>query len=388
MTRLLLGQLGANGDCLYATILARQLRHDYPDAHITWAISSQCVGLLRNNPFVDEVWEVPIANWDEHATMWRVFEREATRRLLRHEFDHGVLSQIWPNNFQNFDGTVRPSILRAYGKPITVPIENIIYLTKQEEDRVDNFVRVAGLKVFDHRILFECSSRSGQSFANQDLAQEVAEHVYTRLPGATIILSSHLPIRLRHHHSRYAGTLTLREIAGLTRYCTMFVGAASGGTVAATSTAAARLPMIQLLTRHTSVFASFAHDFEYFGLPNGHILEMTEEDPVRIAECIATVARDGMAIAHEKCGAPIPLDFNHYLSLSSCLTGSHRYLDAAMSLTVTAKRYGWRPELLAYAREQVVPKLPLDPGWIFPHRRCAGEEFIEMVAAIEPTGAC
>ena len=126
MKKILLGQLGANGDCMYATILARQLRHDNPDAHIVWGVSSQCVGLLKNNPHIDEIWEIPIQGWDQHEMMWRVFEREAVRRYLRREFDEILLSQIWPNNFQNFDGTVRPSILRSLGRPITVPIENVL----------------------------------------------------------------------------------------------------------------------------------------------------------------------------------------------------------------------------------------------------------------------
>src|ERR1700674_6128868 len=198
MTRLLLGQLGANGDCLYATILARQLRHDYPSAHITWAISSHCSGLLRNNPFVDEIWEVSIATWEQHEIMWRVFEREAMRRLLRRESDHLVLSQIWPSSFQNYHGTIRPSILRAYGRPITVPIENIICLTDQEEERVEKFVRDTGLMSFEHRILFECSSKSGQSFVTPELAQDVAEHVYAALPGAAILFCTNLPMTLRH----------------------------------------------------------------------------------------------------------------------------------------------------------------------------------------------
>ena len=58
--RILLGQLGANGDCLYATILARQLRQDYPKATITWAISDRSASLLTNNPHVDEVWKIPV----------------------------------------------------------------------------------------------------------------------------------------------------------------------------------------------------------------------------------------------------------------------------------------------------------------------------------------
>jgi len=376
MTRLLLGQLGANGDCLYATILARQLRNDYPSAHITWAISSQCVGLLRNNPFVDEIWEIPVPDWSQHEIAWRMFEREATRRLLRHEFDHAVLSQIWPNNFQNYDGTIRPSILRAYGRPITVPIENIICLTEQEEERVEQYVRDNGLMAFEHRILFECSAKSGQSFVTTELAQEVAEHVYAALPDATMLFSTNLPMRLKNSKSRRVGMLSLREIARLTRYCTLFVGGGSGGTVAATSTSASHLPIITLLHQHTSVYASFAHDFEFFGLPNDHMLELTETDPKKIADCIVTTSRSGVGAARLKFGGVIPIQFDFYFQLiADNLLKWQRYLDSAQSLANTADRYGWRPELIAFGRSHVVPNLGLDPGWVFPHRRRAGEEF-------------
>ncbi|MGH8584320.1 MAG: glycosyltransferase family 9 protein, partial [Gammaproteobacteria bacterium] len=212
--RILLGQLGSNGDCLYATILARQMRRDHPDAEITWAISSQCRPLLVNNPFVDTIWEIPIAGWEQHEAMWHLFEREAIRRLLRYEFDHAVLSQIWPNNFQNFDGTVRPSILRSYGRPITVPMENVIYLTEEEEARVEAYVSATNMRSFANRVVFECSSKSGQSFVTPELAQEIASHVYQTMPDTTFHFSTHLPMDLRHPNSRWAGQLTLRESAG------------------------------------------------------------------------------------------------------------------------------------------------------------------------------
>jgi hypothetical protein len=149
--RILLGQLGAHGDCLYATILARQLRRDYPSAFITWAISDRSSGLLANNPDIDEVWEIPVDR-DSMPVIWSVFEREADRLYARREFDHIVLSQIWPNNLQNYDGTVRPSILRSYGRPITVPIENVIRLTDDELERTEGYALQNGLAAFRHRI--------------------------------------------------------------------------------------------------------------------------------------------------------------------------------------------------------------------------------------------
>ena len=91
--RILLGQLGANGDCLYATILARQLRQDYPKATITWAISDRSASLLTNNPHVDEVWKIPVEPTNMQQ-IWSVFEREAVRLWMRREFDQVVLSDM------------------------------------------------------------------------------------------------------------------------------------------------------------------------------------------------------------------------------------------------------------------------------------------------------
>jgi hypothetical protein len=364
--RILLGQLGANGDCLYATILARQLRADYPSAHIVWAVSSQCAPVLANNPHIDAIWEIPVSGWDQHETMWRLFEREALSRYVRREFDHVLLSQIWPSNFQNFDGTVRPSILRSYGRPITVPIENVINLTNQEVEKVETFVAMRHLEDFEHRILFECSSKSGQSFVTPELAQEVARELYRRVPTASVIFSTHQPMVLADKRSRYAGCLSLREIAHLTHYCTMFVGSGSGCSVVAGSTAAKPLPMIQLLSASTSVFASFAHDMEYFGITDREILEMTDEDPDHIAACIATACENGMAKAIDAYDSRISVAFDHYIGLiEMMLLANHRYLDAARSVITTVVRYGWRPELVDFARHKILDQLPLDPRWLF-----------------------
>ena len=151
--------------------------------------------------------------------IWSIFEREADRLYARREFDHIVLSQIWPNNLQNYDGTVRPSILRSYGRPITVPIENVIRLTDDELERTEGYALQNDLAAFRHRILFECSSRSGQSFITPDLAQEVARRLYELIDDATVIFSTDLPMQLADPRSRYAGTLSLRETAHLTRHC-------------------------------------------------------------------------------------------------------------------------------------------------------------------------
>lgn len=381
MERILLGQLGAKGDCLYATILARQLRHDHPDAHITWAIFDQNAELLANNPHIDEVWEIPVNDRSQTMLMWQVFEREALRRCIRREFDQILFSQLSPNNFQNYDGTIRPSMLRSYGRPITVPIENVIRLTDEEIERVERYAVEQGLHEFEHRILFECTAQSGQSFVNPKLAQAIAARLYQKLPGATVIFSTHLPMTLEDRRSRYAGTLSLRETAHLTKHCTLFIGSGSGGTVAASSTASVPLPMIQILKKSTFVYASFAHDFEYFGIGDRTILETTDEDPGRIADCIAAACRDGIASAYERFDSRIPVRFDHYFkSIDAQLLRQHRYLDAARSLMATAERYGWAAELIEFGVRHVAPMLTADPSWLFASSRHVGEELKAQLA--------
>ncbi len=381
MRRLLLGLLGANGDCLYGTILARQLRHDYPDAHITWAISSQCVSHLRNNPDIDDVWEIPIPGWEHHEAMWRVFEGEVSRRLLRHELDNAWLPQIWPNNFQNYDGTIRSSILRSYDRPITVPIENVIRLTGEEIERADRWASQAGIAAFEHRILFECTAKSGQSHMTVELAQEIAGHVYAALPSTTMMFSTHLPMELQHPNSRYAGSLSMRECARLTHHATMFVGAGSGGTVVATSTAANPLPMIQVLAAGTSVYASLLHDFEHFGLDASRILETTEESAKALAAAIVSACRDGIQAAKARHERRAPLHFEHYFnSIDLFLLRKSRYIDASQSLSITAERYGWRPELVDFGLKRIAPMLPADPAWVFASRRRTAELFMDVMA--------
>ncbi len=77
VTRILLGMLASNGDCLYATAIARQIKVDFPGCHLTWAIGSLSRQVLANNPDIDQVWELPQNSWSEMERDWTLFEIEA-----------------------------------------------------------------------------------------------------------------------------------------------------------------------------------------------------------------------------------------------------------------------------------------------------------------------
>ncbi len=357
MKRILLGQLGSNGDCLYATTIARQIKHDFPGCHLTWAISDLCREVIKNNPHVDEVWEVGVGKWLNMRETWKTFEQEVWRSVKTGEYDHVFTTQIFPNQFCNYDGTVRPSIFRNYPRPITVPVDPVIVLTDDEKEKVRGWYQTAGLNNFEKVVLFECSSKSGQSFVTPSLAVKIAENVLTKNPDIAFVISTHEKVGTQHPQIFHGGHLSMRETAELTLYCDLFAGCGSGLTVVSTSTAAkSQLPNLQILNGSTSVYASFKHDFEFFDLPSGHFLETTESEPSLLADTILSMLDDGVDAAREKFGAEIDAEFTWYLSvIERSLVQSEQYVDAAQSLAITINRYGATRELVRFAAEKVLP---------------------------------
>jgi len=152
--------------------------------------------------------------------------------------------------------------------------------------------------------------------------------------------------------------------------------------VAATAgTAKPNLPNIQVLSRDKSVYASFRHDFAYFGKPTGNFLELTAEDPDHLSKAILTALMDGFPAAQAEFDDPVPLTFEWYLHLiSMMLVERGRYLDAVYSLLVTMTRYGQHPDLVRFARYYVLPFIDADPRRAMPHRRDEIERLREMLA--------
>lgn len=369
--RILLAQLGANGDCLYATVLARQIKHDHPDCHLTWAVARQCRPILEGNPHVDEVWE-----WDvpppARERAWAALESAVLHIQSGSDpYDAVCLSQIWPLNYRRYDGTIRPSILRAWPGGITVPVDSVIMLSEQERERVAAFARRHALEQRAHVILFECSSNSGQSYVSPAFAQDVARRVAAELDDCLFILSTSEPVDSDLPMVVSAQELGIREHAELTHYCSVFVGCGSGLTVAATAGAARELPNIQLLSAHTSVYASFHHDFEYWNKPAGRFVEMGDASAERTAAAIVACRNRGLEAARGEFHRPLPVTFGFYFDQIDrwLLRFDHRYVDAMESLGVTASRYGWDQSLLDFGRSALLPRLARDPRWMDPRTR-------------------
>lgn len=349
LPRILLGQLGANGDCLYATAVARQIKTDYPGCHLTWAIGSGYRSILNGNPFVDEIWEVPATNQEEICHNWEKFEKEAIARRNAGDFDEVFFTQIPPNNFKNFDGTVRSSIFRGYTKPITVSVAPVMRLSPDEIENTRSFAQSHHLSDHKHVILFECASTSGQSFVTPEFAIEVAKKLIESVPDVCIILSSKLSIDSTNTRIIDGSKLPFRENVELTKYCALVVGCSSGISWLCTSDWAKPLPMVQLLAKDKSVYASFIHDYEYRNIPTDSIIEMTDCSVDRVSKCLSAIFKNGFNNAKLIFHEQIPLKFDHYFyCIYNFLVMRDRYKDAFISLKYTIGRYGLHPHLLFF----------------------------------------
>jgi hypothetical protein len=338
--RFLIGQLGSFGDCLYATTVARQIKNDYPGCHLTWAIGSIYRSILDGNPYVDEIWEFPLSKRTDLLDSWQQFENEAVERKNRGDFDEVFLTQVWPNNLKNFDGTLRSSIFRAYNKPITVPVSPVLHLSPTEVENVRLFAKSHHLEEKKHVILFEWSPKSGQSFVTMEFALEVSKKIIEKIPDLCIIFSSNESVNSRDEHIIDSSVLSFRENAELTKYCTLLVGCSSGISWLCTSDWAKPLPMVQLLKKKTCMYASFVHDHKHHGIPYNLVIEKTECSTKELIDCITAILTEGFDKARKNYHEQIRINFRNYAGIVFTeLIQKGKYKDTIISMRYTAKRW-------------------------------------------------
>ena len=318
-----------------------------------------CRPIIEGNPFVDEIWEVPVAGHGpiEMAPAWERFRSEARLRNERGDFDQLFLTQIFPDNFGNYDGTVRASIFRGYPRPISVPVTPVIRLSDADVRRVQAFAHEHALARYGHVILFEFGSHSGQSFLTPEFAHAVAEAIVARRDDAAVILSSHTPAYAHHPQIIDGSTLPFHVNAELSKHCHLLIGCSSGISWLCTSDWAKHLPTIQLLSRHTSVFASMVHDHEHFGLPTDSIIEMTDCPTQKVVECVIAAIELGFPSARARFHETIPLRFGFYAHTLGFAWSRGGLRPVTRSLVNTFRRYGPRLALIGAISSRVVKRV-------------------------------
>lgn len=346
--RILLGQLGALGDVLYATAVARQIKHDYPDCHLTWGIGANAAALLAGNPDVDAVWEwtEPVRSHRDMAESWSRFALAAQAAEARGDYDAVYLTQIFPSNYRRFDGTVRQSIFRGYPGRITVPVEPRVVLSDDECRNVTSFARSTGLLAAPLVVMFEYGSNSAQSFVTVDFAREFATRFVELVPQAMLVLVSKEKLGVVHDRVVDASCLSFRENAQLTHHAAMLIGVSSGISWLCTSTWARKLPTIQLLSAKRSVYASMVHDFEYRGDDTSHILEMTDCPVDHLLQCVLWVIQAGFPAARQRFHVQVKQDFQYWLTVMREMLLRGEYDAVAEATQHTMRRYGHQPAVV------------------------------------------
>lgn len=294
-TRVLLVQLGANGDCLMVTTIARQIKRDFPGCHLTWAISHKCRPMIENNPDVDEVWDVDYkAEECPHGDGYRRLQQEIEDRCAKGDFDYVFNTQIYPFNVSKFDGSTRSSMFHIYPKPIRVDKHPVLRLFDSEVQKTEQFAAAHRLREFKHVIILECAPGSKQSKLNQQRGVALAQKWVEKRSDTVVVVSTNIPFQSPHPRIIDGSCVSLRENVALSHHATMFAGCSSGITWLLTSEEAKQLPMVLFLDPNAlgSRFASVVYDFDYWGLPSDHIIETGKDDIEEMAAIVLCALDD------------------------------------------------------------------------------------------------
>ena len=304
---ILLVQLFSNGDCLYATTIARQIKMDFPNCTLTWAIASFCKNIIALNPYVDKIVAVNEVIKDD-ITAFRKYKRKLFREKQQGIWDEVFITTNMDDNLALYDGTIRGMILRAYPHPITVPLQPVLVLSEEEKNNVALFAEKNALSNFKNIILWEYAPQSGQSVLQFDFVMSIAKKI-TALPSTCIILTSANKFESSEKIID-ASSLTVRENAALTHYCSLLIGCSSGITWLSTSSAAKFLPMIQLLNPYTKFINAPSVDFKRYNISTNNLIEITAVNEDNIKGCIETILNKDFPAAKESYNQQLPLQFN------------------------------------------------------------------------------
>lgn len=287
MKKIALIQLLSKGDCLLSTTIAKQIKKDYPNSHLTWVVSKQCSDILEGNTDIDNFLEIeaPLRN----ATLQKI--SSAISKIDIQNYDKVFLTQ--PNfNIQNYDGNIRNQIFNAYPHKITVNKIPILNTTKEEEKKVATFVTKHSINQYQQIVLFEYAPQSGQIDLNIKKALHIANQLVVD-KNVVVVLSGINSFDSPSSQIIDASSLTYRENAVLSYYCTLMIGCSSGISWLCTSTAAKQdLPMIQLLDPIAMFCNSMSEDFKRHGFLDKPIIQILSQNMDQIVPCVQIALKD------------------------------------------------------------------------------------------------
>ena len=338
-------QLYSNGDCLYASVIARQLKNDFPGCHVLWTVEKKCRSVLENNPNIDEIFAIEVSDKKDTDQIISTLKNDAQLKMKNGELDNFFITQIAGDNYANYDGSVRSSIYRNFPYKITVDQQIDLFLTKEEQSVAKLFAEQNQLHSYSNVILFECAPMSGQLLLNDELIAKIAIEIADRCK-ACVVLSSYRKINVDHLSVLDGSILTLRETVALSHHCTLLIGSSSGITWACTSNAAKLLPMIQLLDPFAYVFNPPSTDFKKRGKSTDHLIELYSFDHQKVIDCVQTVVSRGFDIARTQFNQQPILKFKLYRGIIHTFLRQGKFGKIIHFIRLNVKENKWNINML------------------------------------------
>jgi len=345
--RILLVQLFSNGDCLLATTIARQIKNDFPECHLTWAIAEFCQDIIHHNPYIDKALLVPEVKKND-IMEFRRLKKKFLKQKMQGFWDEVFITHNMDDNQALYDGTVRGMLFRAYPGEINVPLEPVLILTEEEKNNVQDFVDKHSLNSFKNVILWEYAPQSGQSMLTYETVVEMAEEV-SALPATCVIMTAAKPFPVTQNVFD-ASTLTIRENAALTHHCHLLIGCSSGITWVNTSSAAKKLPMLQLLDPEAYFFNPPSVDFERNNISTEQLIELVKFNKRTVITCIRSIIAESFLLARKKYNQDIPLRFNTTRKIVYNLLCYLQFNAVKKHYKIMTGLYGRNPELIKQFR--------------------------------------
>ncbi|MDW8075779.1 MAG: glycosyltransferase family 9 protein [Bacteroidota bacterium] len=209
------------GDVVNGTIATRQLKHTFPNSHITWFVSERYAFVLDNNPDVDEVVALPGDPFQLDAQIGQLL---STRRWDRFYIlaPHLAYADV-PG------GDLTELMFSKLDIPLTVPLRPVVVLRPEEVQRARQWW--SQLPANRPRILVETEFHSEQTPWDKSYALEMIHRLAPAQP-VFVFTAKNCPPYLDELRQSYPDVvwcnLPFRDNAELYNLCDAFIGVASG----------------------------------------------------------------------------------------------------------------------------------------------------------------
>lgn len=345
--KILLIQLFSNGDCLFVTTIARQIKIDHPNCELTWVVSSRCKDMLLHNSDVDIIEEVSISDATENENVFEQVVKEAILKKQQGIYSRVIVPQLLGSNMKFYDGVVCTSLYRSSGLTITVDTKPILILTNEEKAKAQQFAQQHNLASYKNVVLFECAPQTNQLSLTDEIILKYSQQI-VRNENTCVILSAPKAYNFQQPHIIDGNSLTIRETVALTYYCTLLLGCSSGITWAATSIAAKPLPMVQILAPDAYYFNPLSLTLKKLKRSADHLLELVEFSNEKLSKVFEDVFNKGFIEAKTKHHQQVAVQFKLFRGIIHNFIKKGRFSEIITFVRVNWKEHGFNLSMLKY----------------------------------------